>query len=466
MSWTNCLSPTKSNIFVDGKDPANFQYWAYVKKTPKSPEDAVMCDKNQGDPYLGMISNECECTSDPPDYPKYNGIKYLKVNKDCQVLGPGSDINTCIGVYQDVPCNFPKCEANGNDYGYCGVCGFLNNKAHFWWQRDWNSELNTDDKVMDCCLTPTEQQDRTKKCPNNVWYGNPTCFELSKKYCTPDMWDDKCDTFMNNNYKNADGNINYSNSLFTFQMENYISDLKNNKPDPNDPFVDTILKWCSDQKLKGICSNYTNNICKNITKDDIQNDKTGKLGKLCACHLSSEEYLLPGIIPPECDSLCQLATTDGGIPIYYFNRNGDLEQKTCSQNTCVMDNVTISYINSQNQGETDFNQFCGCPTSGSCTCIMNNIDINSINSKIKGGTTLSQKCGACSLQNKDGTNSYVDCGTGLPLTNPNVVPEPPQPNIHDNSGNDKNRRKKIELIFMISIVFLIIIIVLAIYLLR
>lgn len=465
MSWTNCFPQTKSDIFVDGKDPRNFQNWAYVKKTPKSPDDAIMCDTGQGDPYLGMISNECECTSDPPDYPEYNGIKYLKVNKDCQPLGLGTDASTCIGLPDYAPCDFPKCEVNGKNYGTCGVCGFLNNKAHFWWQRDWESELDTDDKIMDCCLTSTTNKDRTKKCPNDIWYENPKCFNLSKKYCKPNSWNDKCDNFMDLNYKNADGNINYSNSLFVFQMENYISQLKNNKPNPKSSFIDTILKWCDNQNLKGICSNYANDVCKNVTKDDIENDKTGKLGKLCACHLSSKEYLLPGIIPPECDSLCQISATDGGIPIYYYDENGNIQQQKCLQNTCVMDNVTISYIDSQNQGSTNFNQFCGCPDSSSCTCVMNNIDINSINSKIEGGTTLSQKCGACSLQKEDGTSSYVDCATGLPLTNPNVTPNPPPSNNGGDKNNDR-RRKKLEIILIIVVIFLIIIFILIIYLIK
>lgn len=463
MSWTNCQQQTLSNIFVDGKDPRNFQNWAYVKKTPNSPDNAEMCDSGQGDPYLGMISNECECTSDAPSPPKYNGIKYIKVNKDCQPLSVGTDVEGCTGNGDRVPCKFPKCEANGNNYGDCGICGFMNNKAHFWWQRDWNTELNTDDKIMKCCLMSTTEQGRTKKCPNDVWYGNPNCFELTKSYCSPGKWNSDCDQFMDKNYKNADGNINYSNSLFIFQMENYISNLNNKKPDPNDPFVDTILKWCSNQKLKGVCSEYTDVICKNITKDDIKNDKSGKLGRLCACHLSSDEYLLPGIIPPECDSLCQLVTTDGGIPIYYYNNKGDLKQKTCSQNTCVMDDVTISYIDSQNNGTTNFNQFCGCPSSGSCTCIMNNIDISSINSKIKGGATLSQKCGVCSLQKNNGDDSYVDCSTGLPLTDPNVTPDPPSNN---SGGKNGSRRKKIEIILIIIIIISIIIFVLIIYLLR
>ena len=132
---------------------------------------------------------------------------------------------------------------------------------------------------------------------------------------------------------------------------------------------------------------------------------------MCACYLSPNQYLLPGVIPPECDTTCNMVgSTGGGIPIYEYGGTSEgMIQKVCKQNTCVMDDVTISYINSH-VGNTNFDQVCGCAGNGTCTCVMNNITISDINSIIQDGTNIDQYCSMCS-QFSGSQGSPVECST-------------------------------------------------------
>lgn len=477
MSWTGCIDIAPCETCIGGVSPSDFRQWAYVKKTPSSPESAVMCSTGQGDPYLGMIGNECECDHPEPKAPEYNGIEYLRFMRDC----PPWPSQSCFG--NSAECSFQKCHASGNKYGNCGYChGFDHYKYHYWWVRNWDAELATLDAKMNCCTLDPTTPDRTRECPSDIWFPAPVCVETVQEYCDPENWDDKCDTYMKSNLDSAHGKKEYAGALLSYQMENWVvghttitkktgtntwneydcdsiektcikkecrGTGKETKPictpvscawgtspcqeattksvDPKDPFISHAIEWCTHQDLQGVCAPYLERICSTTTKEEMAKDTTGNLAKLCACYMDSDEYLLPGVIPKECDTTCQMVASTGGIPIYeYGGTSKGMIPKTCKQNTCVMDDVTVSYINSQIGGDTTFDQVCDCPSGSACTCVMNGINISEINSVISGGNSIDQYCSMCSVYAAD-KGEAVDCKTGLPPTPPPTPPSPPSP---------------------------------------
>jgi len=85
---------------------------------------------------------------------------------------------------------------------------------------------------------------------------------------------------------------------------------------------------------------------------------------------------------------------------------------------CVINNVTVNYVNSDIEGGTSLTQACGTcggesgdDNGGQCICYMDDITVNSFNSNVEGGVDLTQTCGQC-FQEIDGVWTEVSCKTG------------------------------------------------------
>ena len=80
---------------------------------------------------------------------------------------------------------------------------------------------------------------------------------------------------------------------------------------------------------------------------------------------------------------------------------------TCTNNICLIDDVTINLINSSVSGNLAFDQVCGgCGSSSpgvtsSCSCIIQGDSITAVNSQINGNISLNQSC----------TGSVIQCVT-------------------------------------------------------
>ena len=397
--WYGSCKTGQCDYCIDGVSPYDFTKWGYVKQVESKLDDMELCSSGTGDKYLGVIGNECLCDQDESSHiPKYNNVDYVRYAKDCGPSGFTSN-QPCIGGGF---CSFGKCDASGNKYGTCGFCG-THDKYHYWYERDWEEELKKASDKAKCCATPPDQSDRTKSCPPDTWYASPNCLGPMAEVCVADAWSPgstvgkQCDYYISSNMTDLTNGKKYNaEGVLVNAMESWAEKNAGKSVDPKDPFIDTALKWCNYDKLKGTCSPYLQKGCSGVTKKDMLNDKSGKLARMCACFLDSEQYLLPGIIPPQCDSLCHLAADTGGIPIYeYGGEQVGMIPKVCEQTTCVMDDVTVNYVNSQ-VGNISFSQLCGdCGSGGSCTCVLNNVDINEINS-ITHGTDIRQDCGVIS----------------------------------------------------------------------
>lgn len=173
---------------------------------------------------------------------------------------------------------------------------------------------------------------------------------------------------------------------------------------------------CTDA-LNRMCLKRNNSNPNRFTRQDISNAfaNVGDLNSqnivsACGCHLNEEEYreyVRDGIDEGNtnaCDPLCKLP---GTVPKYTCEGEGNSQTCTranCSQNICVIDDVTIDIINS-NVGDISFNLACGGCQDGNCLCIFSDVNILNQASNV-GDIRFSTGCG--------GNCVTVDPTTGIP----------------------------------------------------
>jgi uncharacterized protein DUF5857 len=389
MSWPfSTCGQTDYPYGINGLNPYDFTNWAYVEKSPSGPQAANLVTGNVGDPYLGMIAKKCEDSSETPTL---NSIPYVLTTKDCQLT------RDAIGKCPENGCNPDP----GAGYGKCGL-----NSSHKWWLRNWPVELATADRQMLCCTLDTTTPNRTQYCPTDWYAGSPQCASAMRNNCTYSTWNTQntypvgapgsyCEQYMNATTSNL-ATIDDGLNAFTNALYQYTYNLQGQKPLVTDPFVPYAVEWCS--KYPGLCDPYLGQVCSTLTKNDLSaladsnNPQSNYLAKLCACFLPSTQYYLPGIIPTECDANCALNLGNNGVPLGQYSFSGANTARTCKQNTCVIDDLTITALNSK-VGNVNVQQACpGCP-SGGCSCIMNNVNVNLINSET--GQILAQNCSSC-----------------------------------------------------------------------
>lgn len=221
-----------------------------------------------------------------------------------------------------------------------------------------------------------------------------------------------------------------------------------------DPITAVIVTNLNKDSIKTRGGLLINDICKNITKQDISDDikDTGLITKLCACYLPPSEYPLKGLVPKECNSICNIVSNgdipigdqkigDGlnvgnitglkGFPIYEYTAKGFVA-KNCKQTSCIIDNVSMNIVRSQ-VGKIDFRQLCSNTNGGNVTCLMDNMNINITDSTVD-NSVFQQSCKSCSVLDsngvvtgkcdgkntpssgsKDGTGTGIDNGTTVQL---------------------------------------------------
>lgn len=402
---------------INSSSPQNPLTWGYVSQLTENYDVSTGANAptpcaGSGDVNLGIIGNLCDASalSNPPV--SVRGVKYTLINSEsCWGL-------KCIGMYVGMP----NCaiESDSNPYGSCTAPW----DAHFWYQRSWGDEMQLpapnnapfENTEQYCCFLPagnlSDGSPRTTHCPPDVWAGSSKCQLPSQSFCSTVApsgnailgWSDPCDTYMQTNLQTTQGNPQFAKGLFLSSLNTWSSVFSTpnspiTKPNPQDPFIQTIFKWAP--QFPGSLTAPLTQACSNVTTDDISADTTGNLARLCGCYLAPAEYYLPGVIPKECQGICALASASQGIPLYEWNASlNKAVPKSCEQTTCVIDQVTIDYANTISGG-VNFSQVCGQCSGSSpsgCTCIIDGIDINATDSQIS-GVNFQQECGSFSTAN-------------------------------------------------------------------
>lgn len=201
-----------------------------------------------------------------------------------------------------------------------------------------------------------------------------------------------------------------------------------------------ILQLCQTGNAAGACDTQLKKLCAGKTRENIfeayntylkkkqNNDPTyiveQNIFQGCACHLDANAYaewnkLGVDEVNVACDPVCMLPNV---IP-QFVNK----QPAQCTQNLCVIDNVSIDVVNSQISGNINFDMICGGCTGppGSCRCIFSDINVVTSGSQI-GGLNLSQNCGNnCQIPDKNHLGSFirVPCGSS-PIPTPTPQPSP------------------------------------------
>jgi len=163
------------------------------------------------------------------------------------------------------------------------------------------------------------------------------------------------------------------------------------------------------------------NYCSQYSADDLVSNPN--LVRWCGCYLPDSEYVKyvnQYQINKECTPLCNRR---GNIPLTNPTGTSNI---TCTTDTCLIDNISISLLNTTVTNGINFSQLCGgCGTNTSnaaCTCIMENNTISAVNSKIGGGINISQSCGS-SVCYEDNPNTagpaqlQIDCNASTGTVN-------------------------------------------------
>jgi hypothetical protein len=386
-----------------------------------------------GDRYLGFVTKTCEETR-------------KNIKSDFSHIGYTPFYTEGCGANDNCSClSVPKI----NDYGTCA----FPTESHVWYIRDWDSMSG--DNIMSCCVTPpgdpnagdicidkdgnkvdcdSDKFDHVKSssrrsvnCPPTLWAGSPLCLGPMLNYCKADNWEENgvCDKYVDDF---SGSPVAAKEQVITSALDDWVTnDLNGGQTEPseNDPFVQKIGGYCA--KYPGLCDIYLSKACSQVTKDDLLNNPN--LSKLCGCFMQDNQYMLPGIIPVECNGICGVNSHPdiNGVLRGQLNQESGLrEKKFCEQTTCVMDDITIALINSEVDGPINFSQICGNCPGGGCTCVFDNITLVGVNSQIGNGLNLEQNCSSCS-QSTEGTNATpVSCGEQQPVSPPSSGGEQPQ----------------------------------------
>ena len=199
----------------------------------------------------------------------------------------------------------------------------------------------------------------------------------------------------------------YGQNLITKVIERYIlegGDLASTEStETNGQLSNIISNIC--QTTPGLCTVALNTYCVNVNNETLI--RNPNLLKWCGCYMSQENYAkytnLYGITR-ECTPTYNM---QGVIPIATNDGNS---YKICTQNQCIIDDVSIniakSIVGNSGQG-ISFSQICNSCTiggnSGTCNCSLTNANFNIINSQT-GNLNISQQCSAQSICYSESTD--------------------------------------------------------------
>ena len=246
----------------------------------------------------------------------------------------------------------------------------------------------------------------------------------------------------------------YAQNLVNAMIQKYLDNGGNlaatESSEYNTQLNSMIWDICSNNP--GLCQNSLFKYCATVNTTIIQQNP--QLESWCGCYMPAEQYSkyteLYGI-QRQCTPTCNMSGTIA------LQSNDGVSKKTCSQSTCVIDDVSINIANSMvgyNEG-INFTQLCNSCSAGgaTCNCIITDTNITIINSTI-GNLSVEQQCSLDSI--------CYDDSSGVPIQVPcDGSQYNPYADIEAESEQNKqtairNRNLKILFLFIIVIALIII----------
>lgn len=153
----------------------------------------------------------------------------------------------------------------------------------------------------------------------------------------------------------------------------------------------------------GICRSFLQQNCAQYSGSEVKNNPL--LANWCGCYLSPEvyrEYVDKYQLNPECTPYCNRV---GTLPL----TDGSGRVIPCTQNICIIDDVSLSLWQTQIGGEVKFSNVCGQCPGGSCSCIIQGTTIDISDTIIGGDVLLQNNCGnrSCQLPGSGTENEFI-----------------------------------------------------------
>lgn len=266
---------------------------------------------------------------------------------------------------------------------------------------------------LNCCQANLENPVESKCGPGWCPNGKP-CADFMTKYCQENGYGESCISYLanttNQQYKTQvingilqhlyPGNININSN--TDPANKVAVDLCKLQPGACDAFLKERCAWVKDTK-------------------DIEDDD--KVMELCGCFLSDDIYnkdyanLAKPPLPKVCTPPC---TYPDAISPGEADVSGEgMHFETCKRHICVMDNITVTIINSKVIGDINFEMLCG-GISDASSCYFSDIAVSEIDSKLEGKVKFDVDCNNSCFRfdhNNPLNTTRVDCKTFKPYGN-------------------------------------------------
>lgn len=204
-------------------------------------------------------------------------------------------------------------------------------------------------------------------------------------------------TYLKYNKDNLATTQNYVNNLFNNYLKT--NQITNNTASSSYySFQNTLLSLCLNPSLPGVCDKFLTSYCKDYSRNQANGNQT--ITNFCGCYIDPDPNYISYTKNAACDPLCHRSLT------VQISNPDTGELKTCDENICVIDNVSINTTNSTLKGKANIINICPyCPNG--CLCIVSGQNINNTLSQVGIGENIEQFCGKNSVCIVEDANGNV-----------------------------------------------------------
>lgn len=274
-------------------------------------------------------------------------------------------------------------------------------------------------KVKTDCFSDTAQ--KSTCAPEFRGVSRSGCREMFQAQCIDSdpntyykTWTNNglCEGMVSKNLYNPNGTINipgmqYIQSQLRILIDRFFAYQGGIKPIGSaDKFQQYLYELCLNNPQA--CTTGLSDLCSQYTRESLEGSPN--TADFCGCHMIASAYAVYANqygVGKECDPLCSRSST---IPS--TNVNGIIN--SCTSNICIIDEVTLNFVNSD-VGDINFAQACGgCTNNATCNCTIADLSLTTVEVEL-GDVNLNNYCQgsvACYRTNPEDPNGpaiEVDC---------------------------------------------------------
>jgi hypothetical protein len=379
-AW-GCTGYNPGGMPARGSASINFNPYISASLTP--PEAFVSFDVKNNSAALNF------------DIEPYYSIPVPGTTPQCQRIAYNGDTKLCCAANLSAKTPYTTdgkvilsngCPASDHSQPQCAY-NTTCNPSYSW------STPQCDDSMAELCSVPVNYKSLIANDNWEQWSNDPS--SICYQYVTSNL---SSSSGVNKTISNT---LRYLNGQFPLS---YYTSWQNNK--------NAVTAWQNVlnavNKAQSPASNQAlSEVCSTFTRDQLSNMSSSVPGEAlvlqaCGCHLPDDQYMeFTGIIDEgsyhSCDPLC---ITGNAIKMFTSNNQPVL----CKQTNCIIDDVVINMINSNQYGNIVFDQQC----KGGASCYFSSQDDLE---KTSSSVDVGKQCGKCYLITDPKNPVEVACGS-------------------------------------------------------